>query len=163
MREGMNFNKVLEKYGVRPLIIKAGDMKNPLSALGPVSDKEIKEETKRLAQVHEEFIDLCTTKRPMLNPAICDGTVLTANRAIEFGMVDRVLTSDEYIWERISNGEYVLKLHRTHHQDHTRIFARALDVLPHLKGRLQNVDMGTLIGRVIQGLAFASMLRNKFF
>lgn len=159
----MNFNKLLETYGVKPLVIKAGDSKNPLSALGPVTQKEIEEETKRLEEVHESFIELCRNQRPMLDPAVCDGTVLLANRALASGMVDRVLTSDEYIWERICDGDYVLKLHRTHRTDQRRVFARALDVLPHLRQLIKNTDMQMLTSRVLQGVAFASMLRNNLF
>lgn len=99
----------------------------------------------------------------MLDPSVCDGTVLIGDRAVAYGMVDRVLTSDEYIWERICDGDYVLKLHRTHSSDQRRMFARALDVLPHLRQQIRNLDMQKLIGRVLQGISFASMLRSTLF
>ena len=163
--EGLNFNKILNKYGIKPLVLKAGEMKNPISTLGHVSDKAVQEETKRLEQVHESFIQLCQTKRSQLDSSICDGSVLIGERAIAYGMVDRVLTSDEYISELIQAGDYVLKLHQTQSRDHTSVFARALDVLPHLKQRIQNrnMSMDEVIGRIIQGLALVSMVRNRFF
>lgn len=163
IQEGLNFNKLLEKYGVKPLVLKAGEHKNPLSAFGPVSDKEMKEETRRMGEVHQSFIELCTSRRPSLDLAICDGTVLLASRALESGLVDRILTSDEYVWERICAGDHVLKLHRTMRTDHRRVFARALDLLPHLAERIQNMNLQKVMGQLVQGYAFFSMIRNQFF
>lgn len=162
IREGLNYNEILEKHGVKPLVIKAGEMKNPLSSFGKVSEKDIKEETKRMEVVHKEFIALCQKNRPMLDVTVCDGTVLTASSAIKRGLVDRILTSDEYIFERIQQGDHVMKLHRTYSADHNRIFARALDVLPHLSARFKAMDKNRMVGRIFQGIAFCSMLRNKF-
>ncbi|KAL3931090.1 MAG: hypothetical protein SGBAC_011467 [Bacillariaceae sp.] len=162
IQEGLNFNKLLEKYGVKPLIIKAGEHKNPISQFGHVSDKDLKEEAKRMEGVHESFIELCTSNRPSLDPAVCDGTVLLASRALESGLVDRILTSDEYLWERICAGDHVLQLHRTSRTDHRRIFARALDLLPHLKERIQGMNLQKVIGHLVQGYAFFSMVRNQF-
>ena len=163
IQEGFNFNKVLEKYGVKPLILKAGEHKNPISMFGHVSDKDMKEETKRMEEVHESFIELCTSRRPSLDPAICDGTVLLASRALESGLVDRILTSDEYVWERICAGDHVLKLHRTSRTDQRRVFARALDLLPHLKERIEGMNLQKMVACLVQGYAFFSMARNQFF
>lgn len=162
IQEGLNFNKILEKYGVKPLVLKAGEHKSPLSTFGPVSDKDLKEETKRMKETHEAFIELCTSRRPSLDTSICDGTVLLASRALGSGLVDRIMTSDEYVWERICAGDHVLKLHRTMRTDHRRVFARALDLLPHLRERIQRMDLQKVVGHVVQGYAFFSMIRNQF-
>ncbi|CAJ1967132.1 unnamed protein product [Cylindrotheca closterium] len=162
IQEGFNINKLMEKYGVKPLVLKAGEHKNQLSTFGPVSDKDMKDETKRIEEVHESFIELCTSNRPSLDPAICDGSVLLANRALESGLVDRILTSDEYLWERICAGDHVLKLHRSR-TDQRRVFARALDLLPHLKQRIQGMHLQKMVTYLVQGYAFFSMARNQLF
>jgi serine protease SohB len=161
MREGLNYNKILNDYGIKPLVIKAGEMKNPLSMYGPVTDKDIQEETERLEKVHNAFIDLCLSRRPSLDVAVCDGTVLIGSQALDSGMVDRVLTSDEYIWEKITDGDYVLKLHKSNRDhDHSRMFARALDILPHLRQRISGKDFGVAMSRIFQGAAFTSMIHR---
>lgn len=163
IQEGLNFNKLLEKYGVKPLVLKAGKHKRQISTFGHVSDKDVQDETKRMEEVHEAFIELCTSHRPSLDPTICDGTVLLASRALECGLVDRILTSDEYLWERVCAGDHVLKLHRTTRTDQRRIFVRALDLLPHLKGRIQGRNLQKVVGHLVQGYAFFSMVRHQFF
>jgi ClpP class serine protease len=164
IREGLNYNEILEKHGVKPLILKAGEMKNPISSFGKVSKQEIEEETKRMEHVHEQFIELCQKNRPTLETGICDGTILTANAALSFGLVDRILTSDEYILERIAQGDLVMHLHRTQGSDPSRLlFARALDVLPHLATKWKSIDKDKVLGHVVRGLVFGSMLHNKFF
>jgi ATP-dependent protease ClpP protease subunit len=161
IKEGLNFNKLLSDYGIKPLVIKAGEMKNPLSSLGPVTDNDIRRESERLKKVHDAFIELCLKKRPCLDPTVCDGTVMVGGQAISFGMIDRVLTSDDYLWEKIREGCLALKLHKsTRGIDRGRIFARALDLLPHLRQRISNQDIGGLMNRIVQGVAFMSMVHR---
>jgi ClpP class serine protease len=161
IREGLNYNKLLTDYGIKPMVLKAGEMKNRLSSLGPVTDADIKAETERLEETHRAFIDWCLSRRPSLQTAVCDGTVLMGQQAISFGMVDRVLTSDEYIWERICDGDHVLKLHKSFRDtDRTRIFARALDLLPHLKHQLTRLQRQVHFGKLAQGYAILSVVQR---
>lgn len=95
-KEGLNFNKILNNYGITPLVIKAGEMKNPLSSIGPVTKDEIKKETERLEKVHEAFVQMCVSRRSGLNTSVCDGSVWIGSQAIRYGMVDRVLTSGTF-------------------------------------------------------------------
>ena len=168
MREGLNFNVLLKKYGITPLSLKAGEMKNPLSSLGPVTSSEIREEQRRLVEVHDSFIQLCRAKRPQLDPAICDGSVVFGDQAVEYGLVDVLMTSDEYILSKVQDNHLVLQLHKCHNKGSTAsIFARALDVLPHLKQRFilqgkKNFNMDEIIGRIVTGIALANMFRNRF-
>lgn len=159
MSEGLNFNSLLTKHGVKPMILKAGDQKNRLSAFGQVTDEDLKVETKHLEKIHEAFVEMCLSERPALDPSICDGTVMVAAQGFEHGLVDRVLTSEEYIWECIQDGAHVLKLHKASPRAHPHYFLfRALDVLPHLKQKLQQLDTGKLLSMAIQGSAFVGMV-----
>jgi ClpP class serine protease len=159
MSEGLNFNNLLNNYGVKPMILKAGKEKNRLSAFGPVTENDLKEQTKQLEKIHEAFIDLCLTERPSLDPDICDGTVLVAAQGLNHGLVDRVLTSEEYIWECIQDGAHVLKLHKASAKVHPNYFLfRAMDILPHLKQKLKQFDTAKLLSAAIQGSALVGVI-----
>ena len=95
----------MNNYGITPLVIKAGEMKNPLSSIGPVTKDEIKKETERLEKVHEAFVQMCVSRRSGLNTSVCDGSVWIGSQAIRYGMVDRVLTSGTF--QAVGGGEGV--------------------------------------------------------
>jgi serine protease SohB len=130
--ETLNFNKILKNYGVQPLHLTAGEHKNLISTFGEVTDTGMKEQQKQLNQMHRAFIDFCISNRPDLNETVCDGSVLFGAEAQKVGMIDRVQTSDEYIWEKLREGDHVLMLHKNHGARERRKLL-ALDLLPHLK------------------------------
>ncbi len=70
-------------------------------------------------------------------------------------MLDRV---DEYIFEKISDGDYVLKLHKSNRDLDHRLFSRALDLLPHLRAHISQMDAGAMVTRIIQGAAFTNLI-----
>jgi len=114
-------------------------MKNPISQYGEVTKEDIKNTQDDIEEIHQSFIDLCRVRRPSLDLAVCNGRVLSGDRALEKGMIDRILTSDEYILEKISGGDLVMKLHLVsgRNNEHNMI-ARALELLPHLSRKFQN-------------------------
>ena len=59
---------------------------------------------------------------------IFNGDVYLGKDAVKFGLVDRVVTSDEYISERIGDGDRVLKLHKFDNGRHGMRFS-PLDLL----------------------------------
>ena len=158
MMEGLNFNKLLTKYGVQPMVLKAGDSKNRLSTFGEVTDADLQDETKRLESIHRAFIDMCLKERPELDSSICDGTVMVALEGIQHGMVDRVLTSEEYIWECIKDGAHVLKLRRASDVHPNFALFQVLNLLPHLKQKLRTMETGKLLSFALQGVALAQMI-----
>jgi ClpP class serine protease len=135
--QGLNFNELAKRYGVLPMIVKAGDSKNPLSSYGPVSKQDLELEQLRLVKVHDEFKALILRSRPGLAgfaEQVMDGSVFLGSEAKSLGMVDKLMTTDEYILERIEAGDRVLKLHRTHQGRYPRQFRLSPhDILPLLK------------------------------
>jgi len=160
--EGLNFNKLLTKYGVQPMVLKAGDSKNRLSTYGPVTDIDLEDETKRLENIHQAFIDLCLRERPNLDPTICDGTVMVAIEGLSYGMVDRIITSEEYIWECIQQGALVLKLRRASDVHPNFALFQVLNLLPHLKQKFRQHINGSdgkkWLSIVLQGFAIGQMI-----
>ena len=183
---GLNFNQILQKYGIKAIELKSGDQKNPISQFGPVSDKDMKIAQKNSDDLHRDFIDLCLSRRPMLREDVCDGRVLNGGIARDVGLIDRVLTSDEYIYEKIVNGDVVMKLHRFDKPSDRTSFFQALQILPHLRQKIgtffnklvsfdgsspphasfgSSSGQADLSGNIFKGLAFLSMvhtaLKNK--
>lgn len=116
LMETINFNDILNKYGVKPLTIKAGKHKAPLKSLGEVTEEEIDYAQKDADHIHRAFQRLVVSSRPNIkaNKAwiekVCTGSVFLGKEAHELGLVDQVKTSDEYVAERIAAGDRVLRL-----------------------------------------------------
>jgi len=136
--ESLNFYEILKKYGIQSLVLKAGDNKNPITQFGKVTDEDIKTTQENIDETHQSFIELCRSRRPGLDPAVCNGRILSGERALERGMIDRILTSDEYILEKISEGDLVMRLHLVSGNSERHMIANALQILPHLTNRFKN-------------------------
>ena len=174
--EALNFYEILKKHGIQSLVLKAGDNKNPLTQFGQVTDKDIKTTQKDLDETHESFIALCRSRRPTLDPAVCNGRILSGDKALERGMIDRIITSDEYILEKISAGDLVMRLHLVSGNSQRNTILAALQILPHLKSRFKNflfaggdnslvgkmnaVMDGNFATKAIQIMGLASMIRR---
>lgn len=153
MTEGLNFNQLAEKYGIKPLILKAGINKNSLSTFGRVSDKDLRHEEERLAVVHEAFKELVVEARPALGDVldrVADGSVFLGKEAFDLQMIDGIMTSDEYILERIFANDRVLKLYRTYQSRFPRRMLQISpsDLLPHIKAWIKQVDAKQITGIV---------------
>jgi len=116
LMETVNFHEVLKKYGVDPIVIKAGKSKAPLKTLGEVTPEELQLAQKDAEVIHEAFRQWVLKARPNVSVSedwldkVCTGAVFLGKEAEELGLVDRVVTSDEYIAERIAAGDRVLRL-----------------------------------------------------
>ena len=169
--EGLNFYEILKRHGIQSLVLKAGDSKNPITQFGKVTDENIKTTQDDLDETHQSFIDLCRSRRPTLDPAVCNGRILSGDMALERGMIDRILTSDEYVLEKISEGDLVMKLHLVSGNSERHMIANALQILPHLKsrfkkfavsggGKLNSVMDGDVASKVLQIMGLVSMTRR---
>jgi len=146
--EGLNFHDFAKRYGIQPLVIKAGESKNPFTTYGPISKQDLEHEKERLEKVHEAFKSLILDSRPQLLDrldTIANGNVFLGQEALDLQLVDGVMTSDEYILERIRAGNRVLRLHRSQQSRFSRrVTLSPLDVLPHLKAWLSDHVLSNL-------------------
>ncbi|CAB9523933.1 Probable protease SohB [Seminavis robusta] len=164
--EMLNYHDVLRQYGVQPVVMKAGDQKNPISSFGAVTKQDLEVNQERLEKVHQEFQQFTIEGRPQLKgkeAQVCDGSVYLGSEALSLNLIDEIMTSDEYLQQRIKAGDRVLKIHRSH-QSRLAPYARRLspkDILPHLKARIEAwlggqqpdmaarlVQLGSIIGFV---------------
>ena len=144
---GLNFHELVRRYGIQPLVLKAGSWKNPLSQFGEISKRDLAHEEERLGQVHTAFKELVANGRPEVVDIeeVANGNVFLGTEALDLKLIDAIMTSDEYIVERIRAGDRVLKLHRSHQARFPRrTNLSILDILPHLRSwaasLLQNPD-----------------------
>jgi ClpP class serine protease len=102
--------------------------------------------------------------RPALKPfvdQVTDGSVFLGQEALALQMVDCIMTSDEYIFERIQSGYRVLKLHRSNPASLSRIL-NPLGVLPYLRSVISDKvtssggDISVLVSKVLQAGGFIS-------
>lgn len=108
--------------------------------MGPISKDDLENEQQNLKKTHEAFIELVVEGRgDKLAKAnfstLLDGSVFLGNEAVQLGLVDAVRTTDEYLLERITAGDRVLRLHRSFQHRFMRrpLHISPLDILPHLR------------------------------
>ena len=142
LMETLNFRDLARSYGITPISLKSGKHKNTLSSLGEITTADQKYETMRLQKVHESFQELVIASRPALATRmdLLEGQVFLGSEAVELGLVDQVMTSDEYIQQRVNAGDRVLRLHQPKLR-HSRglIQISPLDLLPHIRTRVSSL------------------------
>ena len=90
--------------------------KAPLKTLGEVTPEEMQMAQNDADIIHEAFQQWVLQSRPNVVVSkewmekVCTGAVFLGKEARELGLVDRVVTSDEYVAERIAAGDRVLRL-----------------------------------------------------
>ncbi len=97
-----NFHKLLKKNEIDYEILTAGEFKRTMTVLGENTYKGREKFMLELEDTHELFKDFVSHQRPKLNISdIATGEVWYGERAIEYGLVDSIKTSDEFIQERL--------------------------------------------------------------
>jgi len=135
--QSLNVQKTLEKFGVRPYVFRGGRMKNPVGMIGEVTKEGVNAMQDMVDRIHDAFRDHVAKARegalvgaltPLPNKnyfefetnsesgvmsvidQVANGDVFLGIQAKKLGLVDRLITSDDYISERIKHGARVLKL-----------------------------------------------------
>lgn len=132
IREGINIHDALERHGIKGLVLKAGDSKVPLTMLGPVTKSDLSKAQRTLNLMHDAFKAFVVRGRPRLEESIDDvanGDVSFGEEALDQLLIDRIVTSDEYVLERVQAGDRVMKLHRAHQFIGRRKLFHPLDFL----------------------------------
>jgi ClpP class serine protease len=109
----VNIHKVLEGWGVTPLVFRGGKDKAPVGMIGEVTPGGVEKIQKMVDATHKAFRYHVATCRPILAESIEDigtGDTWLGYDALQHKLIDRITTSDEYIGERISQGARVLKM-----------------------------------------------------
>lgn len=99
--QGLNFAGLMDKVGVHNQTIKSGDKKDIGSPLRKMTKEERELLEQVLADMRGRFVGLVRQRRPAVTDAqekiIADGRIMTANQALELGLIDRIGYLDDAI------------------------------------------------------------------
>jgi signal peptide peptidase SppA len=116
-RETLNIYDILTKYGIQPLLIKAGKAKVPLTQMNEVTKEGLAFVQKNVDTTHEVFKKMVLDQRGDVIDKkhvaeVTSGDIYLGTNALALGLVDRLVTSDEYIAEKVRQGDRVLRLQK---------------------------------------------------
>ncbi len=113
----LNIHNTLQNWGIKPLIFRGGKDKAPVGIVGEITKEGIAKVQGMIDKTHSAFKQHVVEARPLLAhdiDVIATGDVWLGRDALERGLIDQIITSDEYIWDKIQNGDTVLKLIKFH-------------------------------------------------
>jgi serine protease SohB len=93
-----NFHRWLQKNDIDFELITAGEYKRTLTILGQNTDKGREKFTEEIEDIHLLFKEYVARNRPALDiERVATGESWFGQRALDFKLVDELITSDEYI------------------------------------------------------------------
>ena len=98
---------------MKPLVFRGGKNKAPVGLIGEVTKDGIKQVQSMVDATHVAFKRHVVAARPILADSInklATGQVWLGYEALSVRLIDRIITSDEYIGERLLQGARVLRL-----------------------------------------------------
>jgi len=113
MGQTINVQKVLESFGVTPLVFKAGTHKAPVGIIGDVTEEGMATVQEMLDSQHIAFKQMISDSRGSKitdMEKVSTGEVWLAQDAVDLGLVDQIMSSQEYIDSKIERGATVLRL-----------------------------------------------------
>lgn len=109
-----NFNRLLDKAGIDFEQHTAGEYKRNVTMFGKNTDKEREHLKLQLSDIHDMFRDFVTTHRPALDiKKVGTGEYWYGQKALDLGLIDELLTSDDYLLEAAQEKNiYLVKMER---------------------------------------------------
>ena len=93
-----NFNRLLKKHDIDFELITAGEYKRTLTMLGENTEKGREKFVEEVEDIHLLFKEFVAQHRPELDiEKVATGEHWFGQRALDRGLVDELITSDEYI------------------------------------------------------------------
>ena len=157
IRETLHYNEVLGRLGIDVVKITSGHSKAPLTPFAPVTRDNVASAQAVTDKMHKAFQDLVAEGRPVLEGTISSvgqGDIYFGQEALHLNLVDRVMTSAEYIMDRVEAGDRVLKLHKAKNRFVSGQLLKDLRLLDGLQGKASNFmaehNVGQLLLRLVQ-------------
>ncbi len=101
-----NFNRLLKKHDVDYEVLTAGEYKRTLTILGENTEKGREKFQQEIQETHDLFKDFVSASRPDLNmDVVATGETWFGKKAVAHGLVDKILTSEEYLFSRYPNAD----------------------------------------------------------
>ncbi|MGH1374609.1 MAG: protease SohB [Cellvibrionaceae bacterium] len=109
-----NFHRLLKKNNIDFEMLTAGEHKRTLTMFGENTDKDREKFVEDLEDTHDLFKGFVTEHRPAVNiDEVANGDVWYGKRALDNHLVDELMTSDEYINNRVKSAD-VFEVEYTH-------------------------------------------------
>ncbi len=97
-----NFNRLLKKHDVDVEMHTAGEFKRTLTVFGENTEKGRKKFLEDLEDTHVLFKEFVGEQRPQLDiDKVATGEIWYGRRALEEKLIDEIMTSDEFIMDRL--------------------------------------------------------------
>jgi serine protease SohB len=108
-----NFHRLLEKHQVDYREVTSGEFKRTVSLFGEVTPGGLKKFKEQIEDVHTLFKNFVTLNRPQVNiEQVATGEHWYGHQALALKLVDRLETSDEYLFNRSSEADlYSIRHH----------------------------------------------------
>lgn len=101
-----NFHRLLKKHDVDVELMTAGEYKRTMTMFGENTDKDRAKFQEELEDTHQLFKDFVRENRPSLDvDRIATGEHWYGVRGKELGLVDELMTSDEYLVQRNADAD----------------------------------------------------------
>ena len=101
-----NFSRLLKKHDIDFEQHTAGEYKRTLTLLGENTDADREKFREDLQEIHNQFKDYVAERRQQVDiDQVATGEVWLGNRARQLGLVDDVLTSDEYLVAQMDDAD----------------------------------------------------------
>ena len=108
-----NVNRLLKRYDVDVELHTAGDYKRTLTVLGENTDEGRAKFVEELHKTHSLFQNFVRAQRPKLDvAAVATGETWYGTSAIDVGLVDEIMTSDELVLRSLKTHEVYLMEYR---------------------------------------------------
>mmetsp|Transcript_25838 Transcript_25838/g.55261 ORF Transcript_25838/g.55261 Transcript_25838/m.55261 type:complete len:531 (-) Transcript_25838:291-1883(-) len=112
-----NFQRFLNEHKIDAYLFTAGDYKRTIDMIGEVTEEGKAKMTEQLGDIHTAFKDHVALARPRLKDSIeeiATGEHWLAIQAKEKGLVDEIMTSDEYLESVCENFDIIEILEKIH-------------------------------------------------
>lgn len=98
-----NFHRFLQKHDIDFEEHTAGEYKRTLSYFGDINDAKRDKFKQSLAEIHTMFKQHVTQYREVDIAKVATGEYWLGKKALELGLVDKIMTSDEFIMDHLSS------------------------------------------------------------
>lgn len=107
-----NYSEVLEKVGIKFDEFTAGKSKSTVSQYREINASQKEEYNRELEVIHKAFIEHVRANREITSEddQVFSGKHWIASVAIKYNLVDELLTSDEFIAEKLEKGHHVYEI-----------------------------------------------------
>jgi len=106
-----NFHRLLKKWDIDYKEYTAGEFKRTVTLLGEIQPKGEQKFLEQLEETHQFFKQFVQTHRPLINiNSLATGEYWYGQKAKELGLVDDILTSDEFMQQKAHEGYQVVSI-----------------------------------------------------